>query len=59
MALTTTQIELLDSFYKSQPALNEQGKPTSEQGLPLGTLIAAMQTKIDDLEARVTALETP
>lgn len=59
MALTTEQVALLDSFYKSQPALNVQGKPTSEQSMPLGSIIEAMLAKIDDLEARVAVLEAP
>lgn len=59
MALTDAQVALLDKFYQSQPALNEAGKPTAEQGIPLGTLIQAMLTQISDLEARVTALEQP
>jgi hypothetical protein len=46
MSLTTAQIELLNNFYKSQPALNVAGLPAANSGVALGDIIHAMEVLI-------------
>lgn len=72
MALDPKVKQLLNDFSKSQPALNLEGKPAAESGIPLGDLIdaggtdnAALAQEISDrqsgdsaLDTRLTALES-
>lgn len=46
MALTQVQIDLLNNFYKSQPALNAIGVPSAFSGIPLGDVIHALELAV-------------
>lgn len=46
MSLTQAQIDLLNNFYKSQPALNVAGLPSDVSGMALGDIIHALELSI-------------
>jgi hypothetical protein len=46
MSLTQAQIDLLNNFYKTQPALNVAGMPSSESGIALGDAIHALEVAV-------------
>jgi hypothetical protein len=45
MSLNQAQIDLLNNFYKSQPALNVPGLPSDIAGIALGDVLAALELK--------------
>lgn len=49
MSLNQAQIDLLNNFYKSQPALNVPGLPSSESGIALGTVLAALEAAVNTI----------
>jgi hypothetical protein len=57
MALDAKVKKLLNDFSKSQPALNETGKPAAISGLKIGDLIEEAMDAADSAAAAAAAAE--
>jgi len=49
MSLNQAQIDLLNNFYKSQPALNVAGLPSAEAGIALGSVLQSLESAVSTI----------